>query len=130
MANKSSSKGRQAQYSNYKTQERWKTNRRRRLLKAQKQQPENEEIKHALLNLKYRRRKPGAMGWSHTNKHMAQLIKAVHGVCPVTVFSSNTKLADQTIATLAHKPSNIPARQKVSFKLGDRAKIGSWNFGE
>ena len=59
MANKSTSKGRQAQYSNYKTQERWKTNRRRKLLKAQKEQPNNQEIALALTNLKYRRRKPG-----------------------------------------------------------------------
>ena len=128
MAKKSTSKGRQAQYSNYKTQERWKSNRRRKLLKAQKEQPDNEQISKALDNLHYRRRKPGALGWSHTNKHMAELIKQVHGSCPVTIFSSNTKLADQTIATLPHKPSKIPDRQKVSFKITDRARFKSWRY--
>ena len=126
MANKSTSKGRQAQYSNYKTQERWKTNRRRKLLKAQKEQPNNQEIALALTNLKYRRRKPGTANWSHTNKHMAELLKVVHGKCPTAVFSTNQKIADPAIATLPHKPSNIPARQKVSFRIADRAGFSSW----
>ena len=114
-------RSKEAQYSIYKTTSKWKSNRERRLLKLLASQPNNKEIEKAIKNLSYRRAIPKTKMWSKSNKRMAQLIKSFAGSCPHAVFSSNTKLAESTLASIRttydkHKPID----GKVSFKLGDR----------
>jgi hypothetical protein len=119
---KSSSKGKQTQYDLYKTKQTWKTNRERKLLRALQKNPGNaKQIEAAIKNITYRRKTPKATIWNKTKIKTAQLIKQVCGSCPHNIFSSNQKLADQTLASLR---SNFDPKTlgdlKVSFKLGDR----------
>lgn len=120
MAGKSS-KSQEGYYSSYKSSQKWKSNRERRLLKLMKEHPNNKQIPEALANLKYRRRKPDTRMWSKTNKRLAQLIKKFTGSCPHAVFSSNPKVAEAAMASLRNTFDERKMPQgKVSFKLGDR----------
>jgi len=119
---KSSSKGKQAQYDLYKTKQVWKANRERKLLRALQQNPGNaKQIEAAIKNITYRRKTPKASIWNKTKIKTAQLIKFACGSCPHDIFSSNTKLADQSLASLrsTFDPKTL-GDLKVSFKLGDR----------
>lgn len=122
---KSSSKSKQAQYQLYQTQTRWKTNRERKLLRALERSPNNKQIEAALKNIKYRRKTPKAQVWTKTKIRTAQLLKQVCGSCPAAIFSSNQKVADQTLATLRTQfDIKTLGNLKVSFKLGDRLHGG------
>jgi hypothetical protein len=119
---KSSSKGKQTQYDLYKTKQTWKTNRERKLLRALQKNPGNaKQIETAIKNITYRRKTPKATIWNKTKIKTAQLIKQACGSCPHDIFSSNQKLADQTLASLrsTFDPKTL-GDLKVSFKLGDR----------
>ena len=54
-------------------------NRKIKLLKLLKQQPNNEQIKDALTNIKYRRKKPKTQEWSKTAIRLAKLFKQFSG---------------------------------------------------
>jgi hypothetical protein len=123
---KSSSKGKQTQYDLYKSKQTWKANRERKLLRALQKNPGNaKQIELAIKNITYRRKTPKATIWNKTKIKTAQLIKQVCGSCPHDIFSSNQKIADQTLASLR---SNFDPKTlgdlKVSFKLGDRLHGG------
>jgi hypothetical protein len=123
---KSSSKGKQTQYDLYKSKQTWKANRERKLLRALQKNPGNaKQIEAAIKNITYRRKTPKDRMWSKTKIKTAQLIKQVCGNCPHNIFSSNQKLADQTLASLrsTFDPKTL-GDLKVSFKLGDRLHGG------
>jgi len=68
------SKSKQVYATLYKSSTRWATNRKIKLTRALKQQPNNEQIKDALANIKYRRHTPnGKTVWSHSNLSLAKL---------------------------------------------------------
>lgn len=119
-----------AYYAAYKAQNKYASNRKRKLLKAQKEQPNNEQITNALKNITYRRKTPGTSMWSHSDKREAQLIKYVVGKMDYNIFNSNDSIAFLALGKL--KSTNKAVVTKVSFKLGDRAhdKSGAlvqWN---
>jgi hypothetical protein len=123
---KSSSKGKQTQYDLYKSKQTWKHNRERKLLRALQKNPGNaKQIEAAIKNITYRRKTPKASIWTKTKIKTAQLIKFACGSCPHDIFSSNTKLADQSLASLrsTFDPKTL-GDLKVSFKLGDRLHGG------
>ena len=123
---KSSSKGKQTQYDLYKSKQTWKANRERKLLRALQRNPGNaKQIEAAIKNITYRRKTPKATIWNKTKIRTAQLIKSACGSCPHDIFSSNTKLADQSLASLrsTFDPKTL-GDLKVSFKLGDRLHGG------
>jgi hypothetical protein len=96
-------------------------NRKRKLLKLLKQQPNNEQIKDALVNIKYRRKTPKTQEWSKTDIRLAQVFKQFTGRADWDLFSSNPKT--QAAAIAAHSKTvfhNLP-EGKVSFSLGARA---------
>ena len=72
---KTRSKSQGLLYASYKASNRQAVNRKRKLLKLQKQQPNNEQITAALANIRYRRHTPNTPHWSHTAKHYAQMFK-------------------------------------------------------
>ena len=119
-----------AYYSAYKSQNKFATNRKRKLLKLQKQQPNNLQIAEALKNISYRRKTPGTSMWSHTDKNTAKLFKEVTGMMDYNVFNTNDIVASTARTKLR---SGVKAEHtKVSFKLGDRMhdKFGAsvqWN---
>jgi hypothetical protein len=123
---KSSSKGKQTQYDLYKSKQTWKHNRERKLLRALQKNPGNaKQIEAAIKNITYRRKTPKASIWNKTKIKTAQLIKFACGSCPHDIFSSNQKLADQSLASLrsTFDPKTL-GDLKVSFKLGDRLHGG------
>ncbi len=85
---RSVSKTRQNAYASYKSSQKWKQNRERKLLKLIKQHPNNLQLQKALDNISYRRGTPKAPRWSHSAKAKAQLLNEfkVRGVVEKTKF--------------------------------------------
>lgn len=96
-------------------------NRKKKLLKLLKQQPNNEQIKDALVNIRYRRKTPKTQEWSKTDIHIAKLFKMFSGRADWDLFSSNPKVQAAALAMHSTKSfANLP-EGKVSFLLGARA---------
>lgn len=72
---KTRSKQQGLHYAAYKAQNKQAANRKRKLLKLQKEQPNNEQIQSALQTIKYRRYTPKVQHWSHTAIADAMLFK-------------------------------------------------------
>lgn len=125
---KSPSKSRQNYASVYKSSNRWQSNRKRKLLKQLKLQPNNEQVKLALENIKYRRKTPKTQEWSKTDIETARLFKLFSGYVDRDIFSSNPKV--QAAALAKHSPKlehkKLPTG-KVSFSIGARAHDGKGN---
>lgn len=123
------SKSKQVYATLYKSSTRWATNRKIKLQRALKQQPNNEQIKDALANIKYRRHTPnGKTVWSHGNIRLAKLFKEFTGRASADLFSSNPKVQ---AAALSYRPdaSNLKVIEgKVSFSLGARAHDSKGNL--
>jgi hypothetical protein len=123
------SKSRQNYATLYKSSTRWATNRKIKLTRALKQQPNNEQIKEALANIKYRRHTPnGKSVWSHDNIRIAKLFKEFTGHASADLFSSNPKVQS---AALAYRPNTEKLKVidgKVSFSLGARAHDSKGNL--
>lgn len=117
---KSQSKSKQAYSSAYKSSSRWKANRKRKLERALKAQPNNEQIKRALLDISYRRRTPNNREWSHSNIRIAQLFKLFRGHASKELFSANPKTQAAALAEASRRQVVVPDG-KVSFSLGARA---------
>lgn len=95
---KTRSKHQKDLYSAYKSQNRFSANRKRKLLKLQKEQPNNEQIVTALANIKYRRKTPG------------------------TAMFNKTKIASLTLMKQAKKgPTFERVSMKDMFSLATRA---------
>ena len=75
MATKTRSKHQGLLYAAYKAQNKQTANRKRKLVRLQKEQPNNEQIALALTNIKYRRHNPNTPHWSHTAIHYAHMFK-------------------------------------------------------
>ena len=123
------SKSKQAYSALYKSSTRWATNRKIKLTRLLKQQPNNEQIKDALTNIKYRRHTPSTKTvWSHSNIRLAKLFKEFTGRASADLFSSNPKVQ---AAALAYRPDGDRLKViegKVSFSLGARAHDSKGNL--
>lgn len=92
--NKRSGKGHGLRNTVYKTSGRIASNRKRRLERALKRNPENEQIRIALKGgLGQRRQTPKVEVWSHSEIRMAQLFKEVQGNFNMDILSRNEKLS-------------------------------------
>lgn len=117
------SKNREAYFSNYKSQMRWKANREAKLLRQLKLQPGNEkQIELAIANMVYRRYTPKGRVWTSTMRKEAQLLKQFCGSAPLACWSSNPKIKFEAIAKLTKDfgGRELPTG-KVDFSLGERA---------
>ncbi len=106
-------------------------NRKTKLLKLLRQQPNNKQIETALANIKYRRKTPKTQEWSKTDIRLAQLFKEFTGRADWDLFSSNPKVQAAALAVHSKKSwTNLP-EGKVSFALGARAhdKYGNLVWG-
>ena len=123
------SKSKQAYSALYKSSARWATNRKIKLTRLLKQQPNNEQIKDALANIKYRRHTPNTKTvWSHGNIRLAKLFKEFTGRASADLFSSNPKVQ---AAALSYRPDWEKWKiieGKVSFSLGARAHDSKGNL--
>lgn len=111
MANKRTSASDKSHHMTYKTQQIWAKNRKRKLERALKKNPENLQIVAALKNITYRRGTPKAPHWSASNIAMAQLVKKFAGFCDKNIFHANK---DLKIAAFTHIASKRPARTATS----------------
>jgi len=126
MANKSGSAGRIAKAAAYKTSRRWEANRRRRLERELKRNPNNAtQIETALKNIVYRRKTPVNRTWSSTRRQTAILYKKFTGVVNLDMFSNNEKLSGPALMTHGKfKVSKSLGRTDRMFALGTRAHNG------
>ena len=79
MATTKKNSSKETQASTYKTNKSWETNRRRKLERTLKAQPNNEQVKAALKDIRYRRKTPGVHGWSASQIAIAKLYKEFSG---------------------------------------------------
>jgi hypothetical protein len=116
------SKSKTSYYSNYKASSKWQSNRKRKLLKQLKLQPNNEKIKDALVNIKYRRKTPGQKAvWSKTNISLAKVFKLFTGKASIDLFSSNPKTQAFALMEKSETKHHVKVDGRVNFSLGARA---------
>lgn len=108
---KTSSKSKQAYYAQYKTTRRWEANRKRKLLKAQKLQPNNLQIATALQMIGYRRKTPTTRVWSAQWVQTAMLFKRAEGRFNPQIMSNNLEAAK---AALNKTPVQLQKQKHVS----------------
>lgn len=106
MANKTS-KGQEGYYARYKSGGVQAKNRKIKLQRALKNQPNNEQIKDALSNIKYRRKKPVTTVWTKSNRALAQVLKEFTGYFDPKILSSNPKTASAALQSLPSRNNGI-----------------------
>lgn len=122
MANKSRSKGAEQQASSYKANKRWETNRKARLERTIKAQPNNEQAKLALKGMVYRRKTPVTRVWSASWVRVAKIFKEFTGRFDPAIMSSNPEVAKAALARPGPKTANyVPLPVRDMFSLGTRA---------
>lgn len=109
---------------------RTQANRKRRLQRTLKAQPNNLQVQNALLEVGRQRKAPTTPQWSHTAIRLAKLFKEFTGRAPKELFSSNPKVVQSALTTPSTQVFvNLP-QGKVDFTLGARAfmrKSSTWN---
>ena len=105
---------------------RTRANRKRRLLRAQKAQPNNKQIANALLEDGTQRKASNQRQWSHSMRRLAELFKQFGQSAPKELFSNNPKVQQAAQAASNAQPArqykNLP-QGKVDFSLAARANI-------
>lgn len=93
----------------------WEVNRKRKLEKQLKLQPNNEQVKQALQNIHRRRKTPTNREWSKSWIRVAKLFKMFAGRFDRDIMSSNQAVA----AAALQKPGKLP-QQKPSITTSDK----------
>ena len=109
---------------------RTQANRKRRLQRTLKAQPNNLQVQNALLEVGRQRKAPTTPQWSHGNIRLAKLFKYFSGRAPKELFSSNPKVVQSAMTTPSTKVFLDLPQGKVDFTLGARAfmrKSNTWN---
>ena len=125
MANKSRSKTAENYFAQYKASRKWEANRKRKLERALKAQPNNEQVTRALKNIVYRRKTPKTREWSASWIKVAKLFKEFTGKFDRSIMSSNSKVAFEAMG-LSSKfiPFTMPVgRDKSMFSIMSRANL-------
>lgn len=109
---------------------RTQANRKRRLERTLKAQPNNKQVQLALLDTGSKRKAPNSPQWSHTAIRLAKLFKEFSGRAPKELFSSNPKVQQAAMSVPSTKLFiNLP-QGKVDFSIAARAfmrKGSTWN---
>ena len=109
---------------------RTQANRKRRLQRTLKQQPNNLQVQNALLEVGRQRKAPITKQWSHTAIRLAKLFKEFTGRAPKELVSSNPKVQQAAMSTPSTKLFlNLP-QGRVDFSIGARAFMRegkTWN---
>ena len=133
MANKSRSKTAEGNSSVYKTSRRWESNRKRKLAKVLKEQPNNEQVKLAMKSMVYRRRVPTNRMWPSSWIRIAKLFKEFSGRFDPAIMSSNPETARTALQAINYKvqPAKkgiiLPMSEKLFFHLGSRLNMRKGN---
>ena len=102
----------------YKTSKRWETNRRRKLEKQLKLQPNNEKVKLALKDIHYRRKSPKSREWSHSWIAIAKLFKLFGGRFDRSIMGSNKDSASVALQKQSPKAALVEGSPRTS--MGDK----------
>lgn len=109
---------------------RTQANRKRRLERTLKAQPNNTQVQDALGTPGRARKAPTTPQWSHTAIRLAKLFKEFTGRAPKELFSSNPKVVQAAMTMPSTKQFvNLP-QGKVDFSIGARAFMRenkTWN---
>lgn len=101
--------------------QRTQANRKRRLQKLLKTQPNNKQLQNAVLETGRVRTKPTTPQWSHSAIRLAKLFKWFRGSAPKELFSNNPKVQQAALSMPSTKQFvNLP-QGKVDFSIGARA---------
>jgi len=95
---------------------RWEVNRKRKLEKQLKLQPNNKQVELALQNIHRRRKTPNAREWSHSWRRIAQLFKLFRGRFDRDIMSSNPTVA----AAAMQKPGKVSQPTKSMAISSDK----------
>lgn len=127
MANKSRSKTSEGNAASYKSSRRWESNRKRKLERVLKEQPENQQIKDALKNMVYRRKTPTTPQWSASWIRVAKLFKEFTGKFDRNIMNSNPKVAAEAMQLSRKNRDYTPAvgKDKSMFSLLCRANLNT-----
>lgn len=127
MANKSRSKTAENYSAQYKSSKKWETNRKRKLERTLKEQPENQQVKDALKSMVYRRKTPTTRQWSASWIHTAKLFKMFTGKFDREIMSSNDKVAYEAMRlSRKERPFTMPiGKSKSFFSLYERSNLNS-----
>lgn len=123
MSNKTST-GQANRYNLYKTSNRWKTNRQKKIQRHLDKFPNDNCALKALDNIVYRRKVPKTREWSKSTIALAMIFKRFKGFFDKDVLSKNEKLA--AVALLSPGPyskakvETVP--EKTMFQLGARVR--------
>lgn len=136
MAGKKTSKGQEGYYATYKASGKYAKNRKAKLERALKAQPNNEQIKIALKNIVYRRKTPNTQVWSASEIRVAKLFKEFTGTVNRAIFNPNDKVSGPALRALGKKDlgprlefKTIPGLKKENiFALGAVAHDGRGNL--
>lgn len=110
MAASKKSKSNEQYFARYKSGNVFATNRKRKLEKLAKEQPNNEQIKLALKDIHYRRKTPKVAVWSHQMIAAAKLAKHFTGKFDKAMFSPDPMLQS---AGAKARNENIFAQYKM-----------------
>jgi len=121
MAKKGSSKSQEGYYSAYKSSNKQAKNRKIKLERQLKLQPNNEQVKQALLDIRYRRRTPGNNGWSHSGIALAKRFVSFCGHFNQDILSSNPKTASDAMQSLKSNASNFKLPKEVMEGISNKA---------
>lgn len=125
MATKRTSASDKSHHLTYKNQQIWAKNRKIKLERALRKNPENKQIEVALKGISYRRKTPSATVWNHTDKTMAKLFKQITGFCDKNIFHANKDIRMAAFANIASKrpkvTTSINSTTKGMFSLKERA---------
>lgn len=123
------SKSAENQAALYKSSKRWESNRRKKLERQLKLQPNNEQVKKALSNIYYRRKTPTVREWSASTIRLAKIIKLFTGRFDRDILSSNKDVASAALQKAALKPdqqkNKVQVADKNFFSIGARLRDGS-----
>lgn len=129
------SKSSESYFSRYKQSGLYATNRKRRLERVARQQPNNAQIPLAIKSLtSYRRRTPKEAYWSHQMIETAKLYKLFVGVFDKGVFSQKPEDQEaarrvRNINLFDNKSKVVVQKKQISdFSLAARAHDGRGNL--
>ena len=125
MANAKRSKTAEGNAALYKSSRRWESNRKRKLERVLKEQPNNEQIKAALKSMVYRRKTPTTRKWSASWIAVAKLFKEFTGKFNPDIMSSNEKISAEAMRTSFKVRDYKPAvgRDKSMFSIACRVNL-------
>ena len=123
MANKSAGGSAKARRDQYKSSKRMEANRKIKLERQLKLQPNNENIPKALKDIGYRRKTPKVPTWSHSMIKTAKLFKQFGGR-----FDPKMLQADPKISQAALSEQSPRARTPIEFKL-DKIQSNFFSLG-